>query len=343
KDNVTLRSASGRRENVVLDGAKSDHGELVGLRRCSGVTIADLTIQNIKWNGFKINSDSNVQKVIIHNCIIHNIWQRGVKGVKVPLDKLEEYRPKDCIVEYCLFYNDHAKQFSDDPADVPTNFNGNYIGGIDIMYAKNWIIRHNVFIGIQGRTREGRGCVFLWHEGEDCLIDGNIILNCDVGIALGNSSGIGEGQSRVHCSRFTVRNNFITNTPESGIVADYTKECRIVNNTIHDPGSRLQRLIRIVHSNEGLFAANNVLSGPELQIESTSRLVLKNNLAKILTPYFADPQNGNLHWKTIPPNAAGQAESLPDVPTDIDGEPRGEKPDLGADEFMETSAVSNGE
>ncbi|MEE8121031.1 MAG: GDSL-type esterase/lipase family protein, partial [Anaerolineales bacterium] len=83
-DNVSLRGASGHRRSVVIDGTKSRDGELVWITGCSGVTIADLTIQNIKWNGFKINSQTGVHNLTIYNCIIHNIWQRGVKGVKVP-------------------------------------------------------------------------------------------------------------------------------------------------------------------------------------------------------------------------------------------------------------------
>ena len=80
-DNVTLRSKSGRREKVVIDGADSRHGELVGITAASDVTIADLTIQNIKWNGFKINSNRGVQRFRIYNCVIHNAWQRGIKDV----------------------------------------------------------------------------------------------------------------------------------------------------------------------------------------------------------------------------------------------------------------------
>src|SRR5688572_3074581 len=48
-DNVTLRSESGDRHRVVIDGSQSRHGELIGVTACSGVTIADLTVQNIKW------------------------------------------------------------------------------------------------------------------------------------------------------------------------------------------------------------------------------------------------------------------------------------------------------
>src|SRR5205814_7946016 len=50
-DGVTLRGASGRRERVVLDAG--GQGEAVRLTACSGVTIADLTVQNVRWNGIK--------------------------------------------------------------------------------------------------------------------------------------------------------------------------------------------------------------------------------------------------------------------------------------------------
>ncbi len=93
-DDVTLRSESGDRHKVTLDGAESRHGELVGVRACSGVTFADLTIQNIRHNGFKLNSNFGVHRVTIHNCVIHNIWQRGVKGVRVPKDRPEIQPPQ---------------------------------------------------------------------------------------------------------------------------------------------------------------------------------------------------------------------------------------------------------
>lgn len=332
-DNLTLRGESGCRERVILDGTKSQHGELVGITRCSGVNIADLTIQNIKWNGFKINSNTNVQMVTIYNCIIHNIWQRGVKGVIVPKEDRENTRPNNCRVQYCLFYNDRAKRFSDDPADTPENFNGDYIGGIDAMYAKNWVISDNVFIGIQGRNRSARGAVFLWHDSQDCIIERNIIIDCDTGIAMGNSYRGSE--TTTHCSRFIVRNNFITRSPESGIVADYTRDCRIVHNTIHDPHNRLKRLIRLVHDNEGLFVANNLLSGPRIRNESPSQITFKQNLeVELMTAFFLDPNSGDLHLKERIPEVIGKGVTLADVTEDIDRQPRSQTPDIGADEFL---------
>jgi len=333
-DNVTLRGESGNRDTVILDGAKSRHGELVGITRCSGVTIADLTIQNIKWNGFKINSNTGVHRVTIHNCVIHNIWQRGIKGVGGMAKDGKRIPPRDCRIQYCLFYNDRPKRFSDDDAEAknPNRFKGNYIGGMDIMNARSWIISDNVFVGIHGRTREARGAIFIWNGSEDCVIERNIIIDCDAGICLGNSHRNPKVWP-IHCTGFIVRNNFVTRTPEAGILAVYTKDCRIVNNTMHHPRSRLRRLIRIVSDNDGLVVANNLLSGPRMRIQTQSKVTFRQNLEKDVTAFFVDAAAGNLHLKRALPDATDKAVPLPEVTEDIDRKPRGRAPDVGAHEF----------
>ena len=325
-DNVTLRGASGQRARVILDGIRSRHRELLGVRACSGVTIADLTIQNIGANGFKINSETNVQDLTIHNCIIHNIWQRGVKGVKVPKENREATRPRNCRIQYCLFYNDRPKRLSDDPADIAQ---GNYVAGIDVMYAKDWVISDNVFVGIQGRTFEGRGAIFLWFDAQHCVVERNIIIDCDVGLQLGNPHRADNVQH--HCVGCVARNNFITRAPEAGIVTVYTKDCKVLHNTIHDPQSRLGRLIRTVFTNDGLIVANNLLSGPGMRNESDSEIRFLNNRIADTSDAFVDPAQGNLHLT----RAVGKANVRPEVTEDIDGERRSDAPDIGADELTD--------
>jgi parallel beta-helix repeat protein len=226
---------------------------------------------------------------------------------------------------------------SDDPGDIAR---GNYIGGIDIMYAADWVISDNVFVGIQGRTREARGAIFIWHESQDCIIERNIIIDCDAGICLGNSYR--PNDVPYHCLRCTARNNFITRAPEGGIVTVYTQDCKVLHNTIYEPDSRLGRLIRLVYDNEGLVVANNLLSGPEIKNESASQVVFVNNLAKDLTGAFVDPARGDLHITEraadvidkAKPLPRGQRSELPDVTTDVDAQPRDSRPDIGADEFV---------
>ncbi|MBC8217465.1 MAG: right-handed parallel beta-helix repeat-containing protein [Planctomycetes bacterium] len=332
-DNISLRGKSGRPERVIIDGAESRHGELIGITSCSGVTIADLTIQNIRYNGFKINSQTNVQDLTIYNCIIHNIWQRGVKGVKVPKANRQQIRPKRCRVQYCLFYNDRPKRLSDDSHDIA---GGNYIGGIDVMYPSGWVISDNVFVGINGATREARGAVFIWHDARDCIVERNIIINCDAGICLGNPHR--DEETTVHCTGCIVRNNFITNATEGGIVPVYTKDCKILNNTIYEKNSRLGRLIRTVFDNDGLVIANNLISGPKIRNESKSEIKFVNNIEKDLADAFVGPTQGNLHLSRRIGEVIDKAVKLPEVTTDIDNQPRDPKPDIGADELLSSQS-----
>ena len=187
-----------------------------------------------------------------------------------------------------------------------------------------------MFVGIHGRTGEARGAVFLWQDSRDCVVERNMIIDCDTGICLGNSS---RGRFPIHCTGCTVRNNFVTRAPENGILADYTRDCKILHNTIHDPTSRLQRLIRLVHDNDGLVVANNLLSGPPMRIETASKVLFRNNLiVKDLTGDFVDAAGGNLHLKIRLPDAES-VEPLPEVPDDIDRQARGERTTAGADEL----------
>jgi parallel beta helix pectate lyase-like protein len=330
-DNVTMRSESGKRERVVLDGSKVKRGELVIVSRCTGVTIADLTIQNVRWNGFKIDSHRNTHNVTIYNCIIHNIWQRGVKGVGVPpKDGVRQYI-RNCRIQYCLFYNDRAKRKSDDPEKPYRGFRINYIAGIDVMCAKGWVISDNVFVGIRGKEW-GRGAIFMWIDSRDCIIERNIIIDCDAGISLGNP----HARDRVprHATGCIVRNNFVTRGPEAGIKAIHTQDCKILNNTVHEPKSRQKRLLWLIFDNDGLVVKNNLLSGPGgVRNTAKGKIILKNNLSLDATEFFVDPKNGNLHLKKPLPAAVDKAEPLPDVTNDVDGKARGKLPDIGADEL----------
>ena len=62
----------------------------------------------------------------IYHCMLHNIWQRSLKGVKVPEPDRETHPPgADAASSICLFYNDRPKELADDPADTPQDLHGN--------------------------------------------------------------------------------------------------------------------------------------------------------------------------------------------------------------------------
>ncbi|TVQ00340.1 MAG: hypothetical protein EA381_07660, partial [Planctomycetaceae bacterium] len=287
-DRMSLRGQSGQRTHVLLDFAESQHHEGVVISHSQGVTVADLSIANVRQNGIKINSDLGVDGVTIYNVVSHNVWQRHVKGPQVPDEDGQPAFVEDCQISHCLFYNDRPKRRGDEPwEDENPQFQFNYVGGIDVMNARGWRISNNVFTGIRGATGEARGGIFLWHNTTDCLIEANVLFDCDSGICLGNSSARGE---RRHANGCIVRNNFVVRCPENSILADHTRDCIILHNSVHDPESRLGRLLRVVHANDGLIVANNLFSGPRIAIESeSSELTMENNLIRPVETYFVDP------------------------------------------------------
>jgi hypothetical protein len=238
---------------------------------------------------------------------------------------------EQCRIQYCLFFNDRPKQRGDEPwEDANPRMGFNYVGGIDVMCARDWVISDNVFIGIRGKTGEARGAVFLWHNATDCVIERNILLDCDSGICLGNSSARGE---RRHANGVLVRNNFVVRCSESNILADHTRNCRIVNNSVHDPETRTGRLLRVVHANDGLVVANNIFSGPRIVAEHyEGEIDLRNNLIRTVGDYFVDARRGDLHLTAKAVDAIDHAVEDLEVPDDIDRQPRDDKPDRGADE-----------
>jgi hypothetical protein len=122
--------------------------------------IADLTVENIRWNGIKIDSDTGVQHATIYNCCDAQCLATRSQRRCSPKDRRDSASPADCAIRYCLFHNDRPKSYSDDADDKPENFQGNYIAGIDAMFVRRWAISDNVFVGVQGRTHEGRAPSF---------------------------------------------------------------------------------------------------------------------------------------------------------------------------------------
>jgi hypothetical protein len=137
----------------------------------------------------------------------------------------------------------------------------------------------------------------------------------------------------VHCSDCIVRNNFVTRAHENGIFAALTRDSQIQHNSIHDPASALQRLIRVIMDNQNLVVANNLLSGPPLQNQSNPRARLVGNLTVPQAGFFIAPAEGDLHLREAADEVVGRAEQAWMTVDDIDGTQREPVGDIGADEW----------
>jgi len=317
---VTMRGETGLRDDVILQGPGMNVD--AGPRNiihvyCDDVTIESLTVSECCWNGIQIHGENEPDRTVIRNVHTLNIGERHIKGSKGSIANAVH----DVLIEDCLLEQNKV------------NTDGNYIGGIDCMVLKNPIIRNNEFRNIQGQTGEGRAAIFLWQGIVNPTVEGNVIYDCDRGIAMGNPSYTNPD----NIVGGIVRNNFVSYANEINLELVATVDLKVYNNTLYGPsGSSYTRCVSMESFvTSGLELKNNLIHG-----DITDRgipFVSANNITGTTADpsWFVDVASGELHLTELALAALDAGQALAEVPTDIDGGPRpaGDLPDIGADEY----------
>jgi len=337
---VTMRGATGNRDDVVLTGPgmnnSADPQEGLNIN-ADEVTVRDLTIANVYNNGIHIRGENDVDGTRLINIKTLNCGERHIKGSKgtAVMD--------DVIIENVyLLQTEPRESRPDHPVDPD-----NYIGGIDCMAVNGWIIRDNVAEGIVGASNGGRGAIFLWNGVENVIIERNRIFGCATGIAIGNPSGpTGSHLGPWHSVGGIIRNNFILRGDYIALELCNTKDMKVYNNTIYSPDATYFRTVHIYdEADEGqttnLDILNNIIRGDILDNSSgdwsvpTVRAmgnIVDNSGSQVTASWFVDVNIADFHLTTSATDAIDQGTVLPDVTDDFDQEPRGSLPDLGGDE-----------
>lgn len=329
RDRLSLRGESGDRNKVVLDGG----GRLTRIVVIEGgkdLLFADLTVANSMEYGIFFYGDAGSQRLKVYNVKFQNCLTRGLKGTdaakvrdswtrKHPPEKAQQLRPTGGQVRYCLFVNDRASPRLD-------LYHGDYIGGIDIMSAKDWTVADNVFVDIRGQRGGGRGAIFFWVNGENVTVERNLIINCDRGICFGNpATPLG---TQWHVTGGIIRNNFIAGGASEGIEVSRAKDVLVAHNTIWMRRPK-ERAVRFHVATPGCRLVNNLIRG---SVESPGENKGQGNIVGELDGWFKRPQTGDLHLTDKASQAAGKAKPLGEVRQDFDGQKRQTQPNAGADE-----------
>ena len=206
------------------------------------------------------------------------------------------------------------------------------------MALDDWTFSDNVFRNIKGRNGGGRAAIFIWVRSRRVIVERNLIINCDRGVAFGNpsrSTANISGERLVYVDDGIIRNNFITGGPDCGIELWYAEHIKVYNNSIWRPKQNFSRGIRIGAGTSHTDIVNNLVHG-EIRFDG-GEAQLRQNLAGRLDGYFVDPTSGNLALTQAATEAINQAIPLPDVTEDIRRQPRSEHPDIGAWELDKDS------
>jgi len=328
KKNIAIRSAASDPTRVILSGkgwdseAKGD--DILHVAHCKGVTIADLTFADCRSYGVKVEAENAPKDIHIYNCRFRDI---GVRAIKGSAGRDPNVRAVKGSVRYCHFENTRIP-----PADWL--FGDDYIAAIDMMALDDWTFSDNVFRNIKGRNGGGRAAIFIWVRSRRVVVERNLIINCDRGVAFGNpgqSTANIVGKQPVYVSDGVIRNNFIVGGPDCGIELWYADRIKVHNNSIWRPDRNWGRGIRIGVGTARTEIINNLVHG-EIRFEG-GEAQLRHNLSGRLDGYFIDPALGDLTLTLAAVGAIDHGVPVPDLTDDIRGRPRRGPIDIGAWEF----------
>ena len=324
KENLTIKGASGDPEKVVLMGGGWDGGkpkDVMVIRGSGNISIAYLTITEARTYGIKIEGVEGLRNpwdINISHCRLIDIGVRAIKGTATQ-DRKHMERGS---VRHCYFENTRVP-------DPDWLFNGDYVSAIDMMYLDHWTFADNFFRNIKGANGGGRGAIFIWNQSRNVVVERNLFMGCDRSIAFGNpSEPTNYVQGTLHNYDGIIRNNAIVTGAGKGIELVWLDNVKVYNNTIYCPDPQ-GRALHYFQRISRLHLANNLVRG---RMEGEGDVTSENNVVGELSDYFVNLAAGDLHLTEAATLALGKGIVLPLVQDDIDGDKRGEHPDVGADE-----------
>lgn len=344
--NVTLRSASGNREAVILDDNYS-RSEIVSII-ASNVTIADLTIKRAGTHPIHVmSSDSgDTSNTLIYN--VH-IVDPGQQAIKINPHSAQVHFP------------DHGEiacshiELTDAGRPHIWDINGScYTGGVDAHQSRGWTIRDNVIEGFwcdEGLSEHG---VHLWTGSRDTVVERNVLIDNARGVGFGlMESASGRTYDDNPCPGATgyvghfdgiIRNNFIFAGRDALFTSQYGFDCGIClwqacgAKALHNSVVSTQAPFSSIEwrfANTDVEITNNLVSHNLRDRGGVASLA--GNLDDAPLSLFVDGAGGDLHLDASASSAIDQGVSLVGglCDDDIDGDARpiGASRDVGADEY----------
>lgn len=329
-NNVSLRSASGNREAVILRGkglSNASYGNvphIIAIYDANDVLIADLTLRDAYYHLIQVHGEEGPQRPRLHNLHLIDSGEQFIKGSTTGSPGL--YSDGGVVECSTIEYTDQARS--------------DYTNGVDVLGGADWIIRDNIFRNIRAPGSALAGpAVLMWRNSLNTIVERNTFIECDRAIALGlsppdaNSRG---GETTYDHQGGIVRNNFIYRAGDGdiGITVNYAHNFKIYHNTVILNGTFPWGAIEYRFAVSNGDIRYNLTDAPVWQRDGASA-TLSGNLTNAQPSWFVNAASADLHLVSAATSAIDHATRLTDVPDDYDGQPRpiGQAPDIGADEY----------
>jgi hypothetical protein len=347
---VTLRSASGDRAAVVLDGAYKSRA--IAQIYASRVTIADLTMRRADKHVIHVMSTARGDTVNTRIYNVHIIDPRE-QAIKINTAAAGHYPDYGEIACSRIELTDAGR---------PRIRNNCYTGGIDAHKARGWLVRDNVIEGFWCPEGLAEHAVHFWDGSRDTVVERNVLKDNGRGVGFGMKD---KGSTRTYpdepCPAVqgyvdhyggTIRNNFIITGRKDLFAAKDGADCgiclwqscqtRVLHNTVYstDPLHTFSS-IEWRFGNTRADILNNLVN-IVMQERDGATANVSGNVTNAQADWFVNAELSDLHLVGTASSAIDQATSLAGVTDDIDGacRPAGPTADVGAHEYGASSRCS---
>lgn len=327
-DNVAIRGSTDSCDDVVFIGrgmsnasyGNVPHGIWIGNAR--NILVANLTIRDVYYHPIQLDPNAGAQAPRVYNV---RLVDAGEQFVKSSARTSGTSGVNNGVVEYSVM-------------EYTTTARSNYTNGVDVHQGANWIVRHNLFRNIRAPAGQLAGpAVLMWNGSRDTIVENNLFLNVQYGIAL----GLNGSKTDDHLGGI-VRNNFFhRNSSQSGdvgITINNSASTKVLHNTVILSGTYPNAIEYRFPATTGVEIRYNLTDGAVQQRDGAAGTV-SNNITNAQSNWFVNAATGDLHLAAIATAAIDKAAAHSSVVTDYDAEsrPQGAAPDIGADEFSLSS------
>lgn len=337
---VTLRSLSGQRDAVVLDG-NYQTDELISIQ-ASNVVIADLTVREAYDHPIHVSGNpSPITGTVLHNLRVVDPGQQAIKINPVG----QGWADNGTIECSAIELTDAGRPFIRDSC---------YTGGIDAHAAWGWQVRRNRISGFWCPAGLSEHAIHFWNASRDTLVEENVIVDCARGIGFGLLSVSGD---RVYPDDpypavgylghidGVIRNNFIAAADsdlfqsdsgfDAGIALEQSRNTWVIHNSVVSTAAPFSS-IEWRFGNTLVQLVNNLVSHNLRERDGNPQEVLAGNLEGAQLSWFQSVAQGDLHLvdEALAPVDAGAAVAAGLADRDLDHEARPAARDIGADEVV---------
>ena len=322
-NNVTLRGASGC-DDVVLMGRGMTNPNFGSVphgiwSNSSDTVIAHLTIRDFYQHPIILNPGA--QRPRVYSVRVMNGGQQLIKANPASSTAgVDNGIVENSVMEFETTSRDH------------------YTNGVDVITGNGWIIRDNLFRNIRAPAGQLAGpAVLMWGGSRNTIVERNLFLNTQRGIAL----GLQPRKASDHSGGIVRNNIFFRKAGETGDTGIYIADSpntRVLHNTVLVNGTYPHAIEYRFPQTSGVEIRFNLTDARIVSRDGATGIVA-NNATNASNSIFVDAANDDLHLGSTALAVIDQAAVHADVTDDFDGEPRptdGQTPrDLGADEILQ--------